>query len=208
MDEREQVKGRGRPSLSDVEKEMKRAEIASIALRLFLEEGFESVSMRRLGKEVGITPMALYRYFQSKLDILTNLWGHIIDLAFETVAAIKGQTPDQRDDLCQVCNAYVGYWRDNPAHYHLVFMSGGVSNSTVRLFVEQQNVIAKFEIFFMYLAELRSEPRESASVKRATDGLITHLHGIMHSLITMQGYSWTDQKTLIEGAVSGSVHVP
>ena len=148
-----------------------------------------------------------HRYFPSKLDILTNLWGHIIDLAFENVAAIKGQAPGQRDELCQICNAYVGYWRDNPAHYHLVFMSAGVSNSTVRLFVEQQNVITKFEIFFMYLAELRCEPRESASVKRATDGLITHLHGIMHSLITMQGYSWTDQKTLIEGAVSGSVHV-
>jgi len=205
MDEREQVKGRGRPSLSDAAKEMKRTEIASIALRLFLEEGFESVSMRRLGKEVGMTPMALYRYFPSKLDILINLWGHILDLAFENVAAIKGQTHDQRDQLCQVCNAYVGYWRDNPAHYHLVFMSGGVSNSAVRLFVEQQNVIAKFEIFFMCLAELRSAPRESASVKRAADGLITHLHGIMHSLITMQGYSWTDQKTLIEGAVHGAV---
>ena len=205
MDEKEEVKGRGRPSLSDEEKNAKRTEIASIALRLFLEEGFQSVSMRRLGKEVGMTPMALYRYFPSKLDILTNLWGHIIDLAFENVKVIKGQTHDPKEELCQICNAYVGYWRDNPAHYHLVFMSGGVSNSTVKLFVEQQNVIAKFEIFFVYLAELRSEPRDSASIKRAADGLITHLHGIMHSLITMQGYSWTDQKTLIGGAVHGAV---
>jgi len=50
-------------------------------------------------------------------------------------------------------------------------------------------------------------PRFSASIKWATEGLIAHLHGNVYSLITMQGYSWTDQKTLIEGAVSGSVHV-
>ena len=61
----------------------RRDDIAAVALRLFLSEGFASVSMRRLGKEVGLTPMALYRYYPSKLDILARLWGHIIATAFE-----------------------------------------------------------------------------------------------------------------------------
>lgn len=201
-----QEKPRGRPSLSDQARDAKRAEIKSIALRLFLEEGFESVSMRRLGKEVGMTPMALYRYFPSKLDILSDLWGYIIGLAFKEVINSSSQPQNPKDRLRRICITYVEYWQENPDHYHLVFMSSGVSTSTVKSFVGQNDITAMYEIFFVCVAELRLEPRSSASVKRATDGLLCHLHGIMHSLITMQGYPWTNNKALVEDAVESAAN--
>ena len=192
---------RGRPTLSDDAMAERREEIASVALRLFLDEGFASVSMRRLGKEVGLTPMALYRYYPSKLDILARLWGHIIGKAFEDVVAATLDCTDARKALHVAAQAYTGYWCNHTDHYHLVFMNSGVGNADVRSFVGDDATIAHYEVFFQAVAKVRSEDRDSPSVKIATDGLICHLHGIMHSLITMQGYPWTDAKQLVEDAV-------
>ena len=187
--------------LSDDAMAERREEIASVALRLFLSEGFASVSMRRLGKEVGLTPMALYRYYPSKLDILARLWGHIIGKAFEEVTAATRDCIDPRDALRQAAQAYAGYWSNNTDHYHLVFMNAGVGNADVQSFVGQDATIAHYDVFFQAVANVRSAERDSPSVKVATDGLLCHLHGIMHSLITMQGYPWTDAKRLVDDAV-------
>ncbi|WP_373635027.1 TetR/AcrR family transcriptional regulator [Yoonia sp. SS1-5] len=193
---------RGRPTLSDNAMTERREEIASVALRLFLDEGFASVSMRRLGKEVGLTPMALYRYYSSKLDILARLWGHIIGKAFEDVSAATQDCANARAILHAAAQAYTSYWCNHTDHYHLVFMNSGVGNADVRSFVGDDATIAHYEVFFQAVASVRSEDRDSPSVKIATDGLLCHLHGIMHSLITMQGYPWTNASQLVDDAVT------
>ncbi|WP_299586819.1 TetR/AcrR family transcriptional regulator [uncultured Tateyamaria sp.] len=192
---------RGRPTLSQDALAERRDEIASVALRLFLSEGFASVSMRRLGKEVGLTPMALYRYYPSKLDILARLWGYIIGKAFEGVTAAAHGADTPEDALSRAAQAYVSYWCENKDHYHLVFMNPGVTDTDVRSFVGEEETIAQYDVFFQAVAKVRSADRMAPSVKIATDGLICHLHGIMHSLITIQGYPWTEADTLVADAV-------
>lgn len=192
---------KGRPILSEEEVSRRRDDIAQVALLLFKTEGYQSVSMRRLGKEVGLTPMALYRYFPSKLDILSTLWEHILGLAFEDVRDAASGEQDAAERLEAASLAYVSYWFDHIEHYHLVFMNGGVSNSDVTSFVSQPEVINKYGVFFESVAALRDERPDSAEVKRATEGLICHLHGIMHSLITMQGYAWSSREDLVRDAV-------
>ena len=193
---------RGRPVLSQDEKKKRKDLIADVALRLFLEEGFASVSMRRLGKEVKLSPMALYRYFPSKLDILARLWAYTLAQAFDRVAkAIQGQDTHQ-DALHGAACAYVTFWLDNTDHYHLVFMTSGVTKEDVQSFVADPGTIAHYDVFFELVANILGHDRASPTVKTVTDGLICTLHGIMHSLITMPGYPWTDSEQLIADAVS------
>ena len=196
-----QMTTRGRPTLSEDAIAERRDEIASVALRLFLSEGFASVSMRRLGKEVGMTPMAVYRYYPSKLDILARLWGYIISQAFQSIERSIGDANTPKRALHLASQAYVSYWFENTDHYHLVFMTSGVTDTDVRSFVGEQNTVAQYDVFFETVANVRGEDRFDTSVKVATDGLICHLHGIMHSLITMQGYPWTDAEMLVADAV-------
>lgn len=198
---------RGRQTLSEDTLDTRRDAIAQTALRLFLDEGFASVSMRRLGKEVGLSPMALYRYFPSKRDILARLWAHILDRAFERVSKAVDTHGTGAESLRAASQAYVGYWMDHTDHYHLVFMSGGVSNAAVTSFVGRTSTIAHYDVFFSLVAEILSEPRSSGATQRRTDGLITHLHGIMHSALTMQGYEWTDWRLLVTDAVETVVVV-
>src|SRR6266540_4211983 len=47
-----------------------RERIIRAALRIMDEEGFEAVSMRRIGRELGVEAMSLYNHVQDKEDIL------------------------------------------------------------------------------------------------------------------------------------------
>ena len=193
---------RGRPVLSQGEKKKRKDQIADVALRLFLEEGFASVSMRRLGKEVKLSPMALYRYFPSKLDILARLWAFILTQAFDRVAQARQDQTSRRDALHLAAQAYVTFWLENTDHYHLVFMTSGVTKENVQSFVGNPETIAQYDVFFELVASILGLDRASPTVKTATDGLICTLHGIMHSLIMMPGYPWTDSQQLVSDAVA------
>jgi len=197
---------RGRPALSADAHAKRQDEIAEIALRLFLEEGYGAVSMRRLGKEVGLSPMALYRYYPSKLDILARLWGHILRQAFDQVSAVTPNDDSPSVTLRRAATAYVTYWLNHRDHYHLVFMNGGVGPDDVRSFVGHAETVAQYDVFFELAARVLARDRHSPQVKVAADGLLCALHGIMHTLITMQGYAWTDSDTLIDHAVSDLVN--
>jgi AcrR family transcriptional regulator len=68
--------GRGpRPALST-------AQIARAAIQIADSEGLEAVTMQRVAREVGVTTMALYRYFPAKADLLDRM----IDSASDSVA--------------------------------------------------------------------------------------------------------------------------
>lgn len=71
--------GAGKPGLS-------RGSIVAAALAIIDREGYEALSMRRLGKELGVNPMAVYYHIPSKsalLDALVEVVMNEIDLALD-----------------------------------------------------------------------------------------------------------------------------
>jgi AcrR family transcriptional regulator len=65
--------------------------IADAGVRIADAEGLAALSMRRLATELGFTPMALYRYVESKSDVLAL----ILDRAYGLPPAL-GETDDWR----------------------------------------------------------------------------------------------------------------
>ncbi|HWS35657.1 MAG TPA: TetR family transcriptional regulator [Actinoplanes sp.] len=52
--------------------------VADRALRLADDEGLEAVTVRRLAKELGVTPMALYWHFKNKDELLLGMVDHVL----------------------------------------------------------------------------------------------------------------------------------
>lgn len=65
----------GRPRVG--EEPLTRGRILEAALSLVDEEGIEALSMRRLAKELGVDPMAIYHHLPNKRALLTGLIGEV-----------------------------------------------------------------------------------------------------------------------------------
>ena len=137
---------RGRPPLSEAERADVRQRIAEAARDLFQREGYARVSIRKIAKAVGYTPMAIYRYYASKLEILQTLWGGVFAAAFAEVDAVAPQ-PNPTAQLVAIATAYVRYWIEHPEHYRLVFMAEGVTQPDVSVFLDDPEIIARFAVF-------------------------------------------------------------
>jgi AcrR family transcriptional regulator len=97
-----------------------RTAILKAARRLYLASGTEGVSARKIAKEVGCSPTAIYLYFRSVADLLEHLRmeghgllaGYLRDAAGATGAAER---------LRAMGRAYHRFGRDHPAFYALMF---------------------------------------------------------------------------------------
>lgn len=194
---------RGRPPLSSAAIEDMRERIAEAARKLFKSEGYAAVSMRRLAEEVGVTPMTLYAYYDAKADILRHLWAQVFDVVFKKVEAAAAKSRDPRMRLRAAALAYVKYWLDHRDHYRMVFMTEGVSQDEVGVFVNDAETAARFAVFTDALAANIVGKAKERGVKEKTDLLLCGLHGIAHCGITMSGYPWTPAEKLVDELIAG-----
>lgn len=195
-------KRKGRPVRSPQQAESVRAHISSSAFRLFREEGYPAVSMRRLAQEAGCTVMTLYRYYPRKIDILRDLWSEVFCDLFDSLAEQTRSMESPAKRLEAVSKGYVDYWLDRREHYFLVFMSSGVSQADVSVFVEDDAILKRFGLFRESLAAaLPGISDEALALK--SDLLLCTLNGIAHNLITISAFPWAEPGDLVRAATSG-----
>jgi AcrR family transcriptional regulator len=96
-----------------------KAEILAAARRLFADEGFESVSMRRIASEAAVDPSLIHHYFGSKDDLFLAAIEIPMDPAPEVAAVLsQGGVEGAGGRLMQ---AFVTIW-DGPHHEKLLAM--------------------------------------------------------------------------------------
>ncbi|SDL90639.1 TetR/AcrR family transcriptional regulator [Maricaulis salignorans] len=194
---------RGRPARSPEQIADMRGQISACALRLFQGEGYAAISMRRLAQEAGCTAMTLYKYFDSKIDILRTLWADVFDELFDGLEQIAARHSEPVARLNAVATGYVAYWLEHREHYFMVFMSGGVSLSDVVGFVSDPALLARFEMLRTHLDCALGGDTEAGELRLKTDLLMCALNGIAHNLITINGYPWSDPEKLVRQATGG-----
>lgn len=102
------------------------AEIKQRALAEMREHGLESLSMREVSRQMGMSASALYRYFASRTDLLSAL---IVD-GFDSLAtALEAAYTEAQDlpsavDVClAVGHAHRAWALENPTAYKLIYAS-------------------------------------------------------------------------------------
>lgn len=95
--------------------------ILETAMRLFLEEGYEKVSMRRIADEIEYSPGTIYLYFRDKDEIMYALHRMAFSRFNKALAGMGADgTPDQR--LAAGGRGYVDFALANPELYELMFI--------------------------------------------------------------------------------------
>ena len=99
-----------------------RAKILDAARELFVAEGVESVSMRKIAEKIGYSATTLYIYFKDKESLLHELCDRDFGTLQDSFKNI-GRIADPLERLRKLGQAYIGFAIEYPSHYRLLFMT-------------------------------------------------------------------------------------
>src|SRR5215472_12983434 len=104
------------------QKEDLRQEILDAARELFVREGYESVSMRKIADKVEYAPGTIYLYFEDKAAILDTLCQQTFTKLRERLEAIHEDQGDPVEALRRGLRTYIQFGLDNPNEYIITFI--------------------------------------------------------------------------------------
>ena len=179
----------------------RRGEILDAAKQLFLHEGFEHATMRRIAAEVGVSPTALYLHFSDKEAILDAI---AEDFFSELLVKIGAAQATAEPAMCRYragVRAYVEFGLERPDEYRLTFQRRAVAGP--RAFVRD---IPAGESSFAILKGAITELMESGVFRPMDPTLAAEivwcaLHGVTCALIDMPEQVCSDRDALIDGAI-------
>jgi AcrR family transcriptional regulator len=96
--------------------------ILDAARELFISEGYEGVSMRKVAEKIEYSPTAIYVHFPNKQDLFLELCHSDFRKLAETFTRLE-QLPDPVERLRRLGMAYVEFGLQNPQHYRMMFMT-------------------------------------------------------------------------------------
>lgn len=106
----------------DREKLETREKILDAARELFVNEGYEGVSMRKVAQKIEYSPTAIYVYFQDKEQLFLELC-HCDYRRLAESFGMLAQIPDPVERLRKIGHAYMQFGLENPNHYRMMFMT-------------------------------------------------------------------------------------
>ncbi len=104
------------------ERQKLRGKILDAARKLFIQQGYDAVTMRKVAQRIEYSPTAIYAHFQDKEALMRELctadFQKLAD-AFQEVATIE----DPIERLRRTGRAYIEFAIRYPNHYRLMFMT-------------------------------------------------------------------------------------
>ncbi|PWF46036.1 TetR/AcrR family transcriptional regulator [Massilia glaciei] len=92
--------------------------ILAASSELFLEGGYDALSVRAIAARAQMSTIGIYNHFQGKQGILDALYAE----GFErVVCGMDVQDPDPRAALLHACSNYLEIAERYPAHYDLIY---------------------------------------------------------------------------------------
>ncbi len=104
-------------------KDAVRRVILDAARELFVCEGYGSVSLRKIARRIGYTPMAIYVHFRDKSEILDCICEESFACFRANAERLDGLGLPPRERLAAGLRAYVDFGLEHPHHYQLTFMT-------------------------------------------------------------------------------------
>jgi|SRR5579862_1462272 AcrR family transcriptional regulator len=170
-----------------------RREILNTARRIFVKQGYESFSMRKLAQEIGYSPGSVYLHFKSKQE----LFGCLVEESFahllKVLMDLRGhEAHDPVRELKKGMRAYVEFGLRNPNDYCVAFMlPPSVENHPYK-------VHPAFQALRHMVGRCVDEKRFGrVDVETTSQVLWTSIHGITSLLIQRPTFPWVSRSKLI-----------
>jgi AcrR family transcriptional regulator len=183
-------------------------EILAAAKALFVSEGYETVTTRKLAEKVGLSQTGLYVYFKSKEEILEALCRATFEeLARTFHQAVAGAKPDLAL-LRRLIAGYVDFALEHPDEYQLTFMVSHAmlkhdhSKDLSQPFDQQGPGLKAFSLFREQVARMaEAGVLRPMDVNVATQTIWVACHGLVALLIARPEFPWAGRQPLVDTLV-------
>ena len=181
-------------------KEGLREEILDAARTLFVKEGYESVSIRRIADMIEYAPGTIYLYFRDKAEILDRICEETFAKLIVRMQAIEHDSSAPLDKLRRGLRTYIQFGLDNPNHYIVTFIQSKVNREA------NSGLQTAGQKAFACLRQGVQECVDAGElVSDETDELAQTLwagiHGLTSVLITCSGFPFVEHNRLIDRMV-------
>ncbi|MDE0040745.1 MAG: TetR/AcrR family transcriptional regulator [Candidatus Poribacteria bacterium] len=180
------------------EKEQLRRRIHSAARELFVAEGYESVSMRKIADMIEYSPTTIYLYYKDKADLLDSVCKETLLNLLNTLDLLRKDKSDPVETLRRSGRAYVEFGLKYPQDYKLTFVVRPQFQKGLGL---QEGSVG--EKVFNYLSTMVSEcirqkKFRQVDVETTGQALWSAVHGVTLLLIDFPDFPWTEKDKLID----------
>lgn len=113
------------------EKAEMRRRIVDVAIKMFVDDGYEKVSIRNIADKIEYSPATIYLYYKDKDQLLYDVQSEAFaTLATEFLQKVNSNDPFKR--LEQLIHAYMEFSRNHPELYDLMFIIKAPMNAVMK----------------------------------------------------------------------------
>ncbi len=185
------------------QKKFLRQEILDAASELFVKEGYESVSMRRIADRIEYSPTTIYLYFKDKAELLEQVCQDTFARLTQHLGRILQQPGDPLERLRRGLIAYVHFGLENPHPYRATFMMPIPESFDKQKYVKADSPgLQAFDFLRRCVCDCISSGKlPTKDPELTSQTLWCGVHGVTALLITHSGFPWVGEEQIIESVV-------
>ncbi|MDX2234414.1 MAG: TetR/AcrR family transcriptional regulator [Hyphomonadaceae bacterium] len=181
-------------------------EILAIAKAMFLAEGFDAVTTRRLAERVGLSQAGLYVYFKSKEEILDALCQRAYETTLSAFRRIEEEVSDDLERFRRTLRVFVEIGLDHPEEYQIIYMRPrallyGLGEGPGRGARESRGVQVVRWQHDLVRRLIRTGVFRTMNAKVACQVALFAPHGLIAKLIAWPDFPWAQRDALIDATI-------
>ncbi|HEX8090943.1 MAG TPA: TetR/AcrR family transcriptional regulator [Blastocatellia bacterium] len=182
------------------EKETLRQDILDAARDLFVKEGYENVSMRRVAEKIEYSPTTIYLYFEDKASLLFAICDETFAKLAKRLESIVKENDDPVEALKRGCRAYVEFGLKYPNHYRVTFINHPQLHLGADHYLRDGSMGMKAYNCLRAGVEkcIKQKRFRESDVDTVTQMMWAGGHGLTSLLITKPDFPWANRNELID----------
>jgi AcrR family transcriptional regulator len=179
---------------------LRRAEILHAAERIFVLDGYQGATIRKIADEVGVSSTALYMHFRDKDEILLEICEGAIAALLAANTEIAGRPMDAVSRVRMMLEAYIRFGLENPNPYELAFCTHQQEGVTPDRSEAAADLAARcYQTFKGAVNDIAVEGRlRIGDGDTAAQVLWAACHGLVALRIQRPGVDWQPDDVLIK----------
>tara|TARA_B110000240_G_C13258320_1_gene350467 strand:- start:5 stop:643 length:639 start_codon:yes stop_codon:yes gene_type:complete len=195
----------GHASRSLKQQEVLRNSIIKAAKLLFVENGFGSVSIRNIAREVNISPLIFNQVFENKRALLYHIWDDIFCEVAALISGIREKQANPEDQLRGTIRTIDRYWIEHPDHFKVIFMyQDGPSQDSGSNYVDDMNSMHTISHLHQILEESgKADIFREHDSQAFAESICIQILGVALACVTIPEHSWTKNDTILGILIDG-----